>query len=59
MMKRAAVFILLAAAAGAAQTPETRLLWPQGAPGALGDGPEDKPSIAIYLPPREKATARL
>ncbi|HOL72129.1 MAG TPA: alpha/beta hydrolase [Bryobacteraceae bacterium] len=55
-MKRAAVFILLAAAAGAAQTPETRLLWPQGAPGALGDGPEDKPSIAIYLPPREKAT---
>jgi len=57
MLKRAAVFVLLIAVAGAAQTPETRLLWPQGAPGALGHGAADKPSIAIYLPPREKATS--
>lgn len=32
---------------------ETRLLWPGGAPGALGETDADKPSLAIYLP--EKA----
>jgi acetyl esterase/lipase len=24
------------------------LLWPQGAPGALGDGPEDRPKLTVY-----------
>src|SRR5262249_11651034 len=28
----------------------TELLWPQGAPGAVGTEPEDKPTLAIYLP---------
>jgi acetyl esterase/lipase len=31
-------------------TPPTVLLWPNGAPGALGDAPEDKPTLTIYLP---------
>jgi acetyl esterase/lipase len=31
------------------------LLWPQGAPGALGEAPADKPTLTIFLPPREKA----
>lgn len=26
------------------------LLWPNGAPGALGDGPGDKPSLTVYRP---------
>ena len=39
-----------------AAEPETELLWPDGAPGALGDRPEDKPTLIIYLPEKEKAT---
>ncbi|HEV3262208.1 MAG TPA: DUF6807 family protein [Gemmataceae bacterium] len=35
---------------------EVLLLWPEGAPGAVGTKDEDKPSLTIYLPPREKAT---
>ncbi len=31
------------------------LLWLNGAPGALGNEPEDKPSLTIHLPPEEKA----
>jgi len=31
------------------------LLWPNGAPGALGKEPGDQPSITIHLPPEEKA----
>ena len=26
------------------------LLWPQGAPGSLGDRPQDKPSLTAFLP---------
>ena len=36
--------------------PEVELLWPAGAPGAKGDSAGDKPSLTIYLPPKEKAT---
>lgn len=32
----------------AAQTPRTELLWPEGAPGAIGNEDADKPSLAIY-----------
>ena len=35
--------------------PKTILLWPDGAPGAKGDRPEDKPTLTIYLPKEEKA----
>ncbi len=36
--------------------PETILLWPDGAPGALGDADADKPTITVYLPEHSKAT---
>lgn len=36
-------------------TSPTILLWPQGAPGAVGEEDADKPSITSYLPPQEKA----
>lgn len=48
--------ILVAAAAALAQTPETRLLWPSGAPGALGSDDADKPSITVYPVPQDKAS---
>ncbi|MFP6612468.1 MAG: alpha/beta hydrolase [Pirellulales bacterium] len=35
--------------------PRTELLWPKGAPGALGDEKKDKPQLIIYLPEKEKA----
>lgn len=36
--------------------PKTELLWPQGAPGALGSEAKDKPTLITYLPEREKAS---
>jgi acetyl esterase/lipase len=33
-----------------AAEPKTELLWPKGAPGALGDEVKDKPTLTIYLP---------
>jgi acetyl esterase/lipase len=35
---------------------KVELLWPKGAPGAVGTEDVDKPSITIFLPPPEKAT---
>lgn len=35
--------------------PKTELLWPQGAPGAKGEAPADKPTLTIWLPPADKA----
>jgi enterochelin esterase family protein len=35
--------------------PETVLLWPQGAPGAVGNEEADKPSLTVYPPPADKA----
>jgi len=35
---------------------EPVLLWPNGAPGALGDKDQDKPTLTAYLPAPEKAT---
>jgi acetyl esterase/lipase len=32
------------------------LLWPEGAPGALGDAEEDRPSVWVCLPEGEKAS---
>jgi acetyl esterase/lipase len=31
-------------------------LWPDKAPGAVGDKPEDRPTLTVYLPPKERAT---
>ena len=39
----------------AADSPEVRLLWPDGAPGAKGTEDGDKPSLTIYLPEKDKA----
>lgn len=40
---------LALAAAAFAQSPSTELLWPEGAPGALGAEDADKPSLTSYL----------
>src|SRR5215510_14827111 len=53
------VALLLMARGGFAQTPapplmqepQTILLWPDGAPGALGSEDRDKPALTIYMPP--------
>ncbi len=36
--------------------PRVELLWPDGAPGAVGSTDEDKPSLSVYLPPADQAT---
>lgn len=38
-----------------AQQPRVELLWPNGAPGAVGTQPEDQPSLTILLPDKSKA----
>jgi acetyl esterase/lipase len=35
--------------------PKGELLWPGGAPGAKGDSDDDKPTLTIFLPPKEQA----
>lgn len=50
------VFLALTCSLCAApDQPKVELLWPKGAPGALGTGESDKPSLTIYLPPADKA----
>jgi acetyl esterase/lipase len=39
-----------------AAEPKVELLWPDGAPGAKGERPEDKPTLIVYLPEEAKAT---
>ncbi|MBI5396566.1 MAG: alpha/beta hydrolase [Verrucomicrobia bacterium] len=38
-----------------APEPKVELLWPQGAPGAVGSEDADKPTLTIWLPPAAKA----
>jgi len=49
---------VLAAAAFAQMpsAPKAELLWPDGAPGALGAGDEDKPSLTPHIVPAGRAT---
>lgn len=35
--------------------PQVLLLWPNGAPGAVGNEDKDKPSLTVYLPQTDKA----
>lgn len=42
-----------------AQTPRTELLWPNGAPGALGTEDPDKPTLTSYLAPNPNGAAVL
>lgn len=48
--------VLLVTAAGFADPGEPIILWPDGAPGALGKEPTDIPTLTPYLPPKGKAT---
>lgn len=51
------VTILLPLASGAwAAEPKVELLWPNGAPGALGEEPNDRPTLTIWIPAPQKAT---
>lgn len=43
-------------AAGSVSKPEPIVLWPDGAPGAIGDEAADKPQLMAYLPVPEKST---
>jgi len=45
-----------AAVEEAAHSQKVEPLWPKGAPGAKGNEDGDKPTLTIYLPPKEKAT---
>jgi len=47
----AALFTGQAPAPPLMQEPQTILLWPSGAPGALGAEDRDKPAITVYMPP--------
>jgi len=53
---RALVLIMIFASLSIAAPPKVELLWPGGAPGALGTADEDIPTLAIYLPDPAKAT---
>jgi acetyl esterase/lipase len=53
----AALFILLGTTSAAfAAGPEPILLWPNGAPEAVGADDADRPTLRIYLPPADRAT---
>src|SRR5260370_32540911 len=53
-MKKA--LFLLAATVALAQEPVSIPLWPNGAPGALGDEDRDKPTLTIFLPIKNQAS---
>jgi len=48
--------IWLALVGSLAVEPTVIPLWQDKAPGAVGDKPEDRPTLTVYLPPKEKAT---
>lgn len=50
------ILFLLAATFAFAQEPGPVPLWPNGAPGALGDEDRDKPTLTIFLPTKNQAT---
>jgi acetyl esterase/lipase len=55
-MNYLAALTLGLAVCGAGNDSRTVLLWPDGAPGAAGTEERDRPSLTVYLPPKEKAT---
>jgi hypothetical protein len=55
-MNVALLTLTLSLTAADGPAPKVELLWPKGAPGAVGAMEADKPSITVYLPPADKAT---
>lgn len=56
-MKRFALLLLLATGLSLrAQSSNSLALWPDGAPGALGNADKDIPTLTVYLPAAAKAT---
>ena len=49
------VELILGITSGFAQAQEAEILWPQGAPGALGTEAKDKPRLFVYLPDKKNA----
>jgi acetyl esterase/lipase len=49
------IVTVLSSALVFAAEPQRELLWPNGAPGAKGDKPADKPALTVFLPDKEKA----
>jgi acetyl esterase/lipase len=52
-----AIYLLSISALTAAAEPKTELLWPKGAPGALGDDAKDKPQLISYLSEKPNGAA--
>ncbi len=52
----ATMFLATMFSATFAAQPQEMLLWPEGAPGAQGEEPKDKPKLIAYLPDADKAT---
>jgi acetyl esterase/lipase len=59
-VKTCTLVLIFAAAAFAQRAPAQKqpveLLWPKGAPGAVGNEDADKPSLTVYVPPAARAT---
>ncbi len=55
LSKSLLMLITLFAGAQAGAEPKVELLWLNGAPGAVGTEAADKPSIAVWSPPTDKA----
>ena len=55
-MKTFLALLFLSSAVAFAQTSNSIPLWPDGAPGALGKGTNDIPTLTLFLPAPEKAT---
>jgi acetyl esterase/lipase len=50
-----AILTAFACLAVTASEPKVELLWPNGAPGAVGTDARDKPTLTVFLPPKEQA----
>ena len=55
-LPRIVLTLTLAAGALQAQAPQPELLWPAGAPGALGAAPEDQPALTPFVLPKGRGT---
>jgi acetyl esterase/lipase len=49
------LLLTLTLTAAPSQQPKVELLWPKGAPGAVGTEESDKPTLTVFQPPADKA----